>query len=350
MSQTDRAAHAVDAVAARSEALLRLRPEQGEPVGRSAEWVRRVLEDGLLDLPAWSSGDAAGRLASLTALGRTDLDLARLSEGHVDAMAVLDELGAGGRQAAGTLWGVWAANPPGSPVRAEPAGDGWALTGSKPWCSGAGTCDWALVTATAPDGYRLFAIEMTEAPGVRAVPGSWPATAMRGSDSQTVELDRHPATAVGGPDDYLRRPGFWHGALGVAAVWLGGAQAVATQLGAAAQRRPLDEHALAHAGAVDAVLASCEALLGVAAAAVDRDPSDGGGTAQLWAARCRAASERAAGEVVDRVGRALGAAPLALDARHGQLVADLGLYVRQSHAERDLAELGRLALTDGGRW
>ena len=59
--------------------------------------------------------------------------------------------------------------------------------------------------------------------------------------------------------------------------------------------------------------------------------------------------EQTVRDVVDRVGRALGAGPLAQDARHGQRVADLGLYVRQSHAERDLEELGRLSLGDGGR-
>ncbi|MBZ4576138.1 acyl-CoA dehydrogenase, partial [Mycobacterium avium subsp. hominissuis] len=34
---------------------------------------------------------------------------------------------------------------------------------------------------------------------------------------------------------------------------------------------------------------------------------------------------------------------LCQDGRHAQRVADLSIYIRQSHAERDLAELGRLA-------
>jgi hypothetical protein len=32
-----------------------------------------------------------------------------------------------------------------------------------------------------------------------------------------------------------------------------------------------------------------------------------------------------------------------LDTKHAQRVADLTMYVRQSHAERDLAALGRVA-------
>jgi hypothetical protein len=58
--------------------------------------------------------------------------------------------------------------------------------------------------------------------------------------------------------------------------------------------------------------------------------------------------ERAATEVADRTGRALGAGPLATDVEHGRRVADLALYLRQSHAERDLEELGRGSLDDRG--
>lgn len=52
-----------------------------------------------------------------------------------------------------------------------------------------------------------------------------------------------------------------------------------------------------------------------------------------------------------RVGRALGPAPLALEAEHARRVADLQLYVRQHHAERDQASLGEAvaAMAAGGR-
>ena len=52
--------------------------------------------------------------------------------------------------------------------------------------------------------------------------------------------------------------------------------------------------------------------------------------------------ETAVDETLTRTGRALGPGPLSQDARHAERVADLTIYVRQSHAERDLAELGRI--------
>jgi hypothetical protein len=47
-------------------------------------------------------------------------------------------------------------------------------------------------------------------------------------------------------------------------------------------------------------------------------------------------------DVLATVGRALGAGPLAHDGAHAQRVADLSVYVRQHHGERDLAALGDL--------
>ena len=45
-------------------------------------------------------------------------------------------------------------------------------------------------------------------------------------------------------------------------------------------------------------------------------------------------------EVLDRVGRALGPGPLTSEEEHARRVADLTVYLRQHHGERDLARLG----------
>jgi hypothetical protein len=88
-------------------------------------------------------------------------------------------------------------------------------------------------------------------------------------------------------------------------------------------------------------------MLELAADAIDHDPANASGQAELTARRVRAVVERTAVEVVDRVGRALGAAPLALDGEHPKRVGDLQLYLRQSHAERDLEAHGRLLAEQG---
>lgn len=330
------------------DAWTRLRPDVDDPVDRTTAWVRKGLHHDLLDLPLPGRGRSRERFGALTEVGSVDLDLARLAEAHADARAILADL-VGDVDRPG-LWGVWAANPPVDPLLASPSAGGWVLEGTKPWCSGAAACDHALVTARAGDGYRLFAVSL-DAPSATPVEGTWPSRAMRGSDSRSIRFADHPAEEVGAPDGYLARPGFWHGAVGVAAVWLGGAVGVATALAAAHGRRPLGPHALAHAGAVDASLAAARRMVDDAADRADADPSDQAGEARATAGRVRAVVESAATETMDRVGRALGAAPLALDSEHAGRVADLALYLRQSHAERDLEAHGEAVLgSDAWPW
>lgn len=322
-----------------------LRADIPDVAARTGAWSHAVLTAGLLDLPPPGTGSTMARFQALSDLGSVDLDLARLAEGHADAVAINRELGFD--RIADGLWGVWAANPPTDPVVATTVDGGWVLKGTKPWCSGAGYCDRAFVSAQADDGYRLFAVDVSE-PGLTPVDGTWPASAMQGSDSRSVRLVDVPAVAVGGVDAYLDRPGFWHGAVGVAAVWWGGARGIARALARSHRRRPLNPHALAHAGAVDAGLVAAEAMLRAAAAEFDADPLDLRGTARLTAGRTRAVVEDVATEVMERTGRALGAGPLTQDADHGKLVADLTVYLRQSHAERDLEALGTASLAASG--
>ena len=128
----------------------------------------------------------------------------------------------------------------------------------------------------------------------------------------------------------------------MAACWYGGARAVGRALLAAAAEREVGPHALAHLGAVDVALRSAKAALDAAAAEIDADPDDRGNGGRLRALRVRALVEATATEVMQRVGRALRAGPLSHDEAHSRRVADLTVYLRQHHAERDLAELGGL--------
>jgi len=80
-----------------------------------------------------------------------------------------------------------------------------------------------------------------------------------------------------------------------------------------------------------------------ATAAIDSGAASGVDGTRL-AARVRGLVARCTEEVLVRVGHALGPSPLAFDARHARRVADLELYVRQHHAERDDAALARMLL------
>ena len=124
-------------------------------------------------------------------------------------------------------------------------------------------------------------------------------------------------------------------------MWFGGAEAVVAPLLAKA-RSSDDPHVLAHLGAVDATVTAMRIVLEHAAADIDDDPLDEAGGAERRARMVRHVVEVGASDVVERVGKATGADPLCHDAEHARRVADLLTYLRQSHAERDVAELGRI--------
>ncbi|OBI35771.1 acyl-CoA dehydrogenase family protein [Mycobacterium colombiense] len=308
----------------------------------TAGLVKHWLESERLELPLPASGRTAERWQRLAQLAEDNIVAARVAEAHVDAVAILHELG-GKPPEPGQLWGVWAAEAPDAVLTATDSNGAFILNGTKVWCSGAGFCTHALVTARLDDGTRgLFAVTATD-PAVKALPSTWWNAGMAGSDTRPVQFTNTHAVAVGDPGDYLTRPGFWHGAIGVAACWLGGARRVADPLYRCAASQSADAYSLAHLGAVDAALAASDAILAAAASQVDDDPFDKSGRAQLLARRVRTVVEHAVDEAITRTGRALGPGPLCQDGRHAQRVADLSIYIRQSHAERDLAELGRLA-------
>jgi alkylation response protein AidB-like acyl-CoA dehydrogenase len=320
--------------------------------GIAAEWQRAArafvsaVESGRLDLPLPGSGATWRRWAAFADLAEEDLSLARLGEGHADAVAILAEL-SGPRPEPGSRWGVWAANPPGPNVTAARQGGTWLLRGTKQYCSGARVCTHALVTARAGEEERLFAVA---ADGLEPVMGSWPATGMAGSDTLDVGFPAVPAEPVGPPGGYTGRPGFSYGGAGVAACWYGGARGVARALARAAAKRDVGPHALAHLGAVDIALRTTRAALARAADEIDADPGDLRGEGALRTLRVRALAEATASDVLARTGRALGAGPLSHDEAHSRAVADLTVYLRQHHAERDLARLGELVAEQGAAW
>jgi len=324
--------------------------------------TENLLAAILPDLPLPARGATAIRWDHLAAVGRRDLALAKLVEPHHDATAILSELGAP-VPGPGEVWAVWAAEPPGAGLSgagltATRDGDGWWLDGDKPFCSGATLVTHALVTAASNEGSRLLAVDVAAARdrgGTMAVhDGNWTGHGMARADTRAVTFTRADAAPIAGPGAYTDRPGFWWGAVGVAACWAGGVRGVAARLLATARRRSPDDLLAAHLGAVAVAVDRTRSALTIAAQEADSGAADSG-AAGVAAARRTAESARAvvadaAEEVVSRVGRALGPGPLAFDAEHSQRVADLQFFVRQHHAERDLAALGTLLAAGPETW
>ena len=348
-------------------------------------------------MPLPGRGDTLERWRSLQAVAALDLTLAKLAEPHWDALAILEDCLAGGpalvvqaleaanaadgdaplaaaklsdtvahlaptdmeHASLAAIWAVWAAEPPSARLTGvrEPSSlphlqHTVRLTGRKAWCSGAALVTHALVTYWNESGESCLAAVDMRGMGVTRTTEGWHAVGMDASASHDVIFENAVAIPVGEPGAYLKRSGFWHGGMGIAACWSGGALALGQRVAEAMQAKR-DPHGLAHLGAIDVALSELMALMRATALWVDLFPQ---ADAQWQAMRLRAAAERCAISVLDHAGRALGAAPLCREAATARLFADLPVFIRQSHAERDLAALGEVIASsdrtfgEGGAW
>lgn len=288
------------------------------------------------------TGDALARWRELVAAGRTDLVVGRLVEGHVDATCIAAE--AGHALVPGAAYGVWASQSGRTGLTATTDGDGWQVAGLMRFCSGAHLLDRALVTARAPDDRLLLLdLDLTLA-GIQPLPDTWPAVGMDASDSGDVRVQAvrvGSGCLVGEPGWYLDRPGFPIGGIGVAAVWWGGARGLLDATADGLRRFVVDEHQYAHLGALACGFAATAALLEQTA---DLLPSLDRAGLDRRALLCRSAVDALVQDTLVRVPRITGPVPASHDPAVAHRLADLPVYVRQQHAERDLAELGRVEL------
>lgn len=272
------------------------------------------------------AGRTPERHAAIMAAGREDLSLAKLIEAHWDAVAILQE--AGREPASGQKYAVWASEIPGRPLELSHGG----LRGIKEFCSGAALVDRALLTA----GPVLVEIDLQASRSISLDETVWQTEAFRMTRTASVTFDGFPIIAViGNTDWYTERSGFWQGACGPAAAWSGGAAGL---LAYAQTSSRDDPHTLAHVAAMHADVWAMEALLQVAGAEFDREPKR---DARVRALAVRHLVETMCTDVLRRFARAFGPAPLVKRADVARRYGELDLFLRQSHAERDLEELGR---------
>lgn len=303
---------------------------------RREELLARVRALIAEPLPLPGKGHTAERHQRLFRAGREDLAVARLVEAHWDAEAILAE--AGRAPEAGALYGVWAAEAPDKVLHAAATSGGFRVSGSKPFCSGAGMVDRALVTVKEPVP-RLLDVDLRGG-RVSFDDSSWKTNAFAETKTAlaTFEgVDVLERAVVGEEGFYLKRPGFWHGACGPAACWAGGAAGLVDW--AIGQRRD-DPHTMAHLGAMRAAVWSMEALLRLAGDEIDASWGDVN-AGMVRALTVRHAVEQGCTDVLRRLARAYGPHPLAMEESIARRYQELDLYVRQSHAERDLEALGR---------
>lgn len=300
------------------------------------ESIHHTLKELVLfseQIPLPASGDTLKRWQILAEVSATNLSLGKLFESHLDALAILHELHIPADS--GRLWAIWAAEGGPQPLQLEQG----KLSGSKPWCSAAAWVDSALVTCRNEHHQsQLLILDMLQ-PGIHYHQQHWHAVGMQHTGTSRLELDQVAVQAVAAPHAYLERAGFWHGAAGVAACWYGATIAVAQYLKQGVLNRPHLYTAM-YLGEVSSELLATRAMFHQVAQQIDQYPEQ---SHELKVRSLRAQVEASALHVLNTVGKALGATPFCENAHFARLVADLPVFIRQSHAAFDLERIGELS-------
>lgn len=296
-------------------------------------------------------------LDCLRFVGRADLSVGRLFEGHVNAVQLILWYGTTLQRQRlqshlqdGKIYGVWATEPaPGVVIKRTAAG--YSLEGRKSFASGAGHIDFAIVTAKSDAAERSIVLVPANDQH-RADCDRWQVRGMRATMSGTYDLTGLRVSSediIGKPGQYDAEPRFTAGAWRFLAVQLGGIEALVTEIRAAMSDAARDDplQRLKFAGAVEAMRT---VFFWVAASARMFEQSDPDATSFVRMAR--GVVERSAMEVMAHAARIVGTRSAFDGERIDKITRDLSLYLRQAgqdHA-RDQAALAWLDrdISDGG--
>ncbi|MBT2558658.1 acyl-CoA dehydrogenase family protein [Hymenobacter sp. ISL-91] len=324
-------------------------------------WLR---EAGLLaaPLPAALGGSGLNEpahtyelLSTLRHIGRGNLAVGRVYEGHTNALQLSGRFGRPAQvqhwaadARAGHLFGVWNTEAHDG-VKLEPLPNGrFRLSGSKTFGSGAGHLTRPLLTAALPGG----GWQMLVLPADTLVPEYdarfWRPLGMRASASFRVDftgLEVGPEQLLGAPGDYYRQPWFSGGAIRFAAVQLGGAEAVfdETRRFLQALARTDDPYQRQRLGQLSILIASGQHWLQAAAELAAR-PGPDAETVVAHANLVRSAIEDICLRVLPLAERCVGARGLLRPEPFERLHRDLTHYLRQPAPDAALADAGRYAL------
>jgi hypothetical protein len=297
--------------------------------------TRQVIAKTLYDPHKDST---AKRLKHFFNIARENLSLAKLCEAHWDALAILSEAGFDIKD--NELYGVWASEGPDRNLTIAEVNGKLYLNGIKMFCSGAGIVDRALITAYYESPVIIDLNLKNIYDQLEITTDLWCTQAFEKTNTASIVFKNilvDKKDIIGKDDWYVKRNGFWGGALGPAACWGGGAAGL---LDYAQDNKRNDPHTLAHLGAIAANIWAIESYLVSAGNEIDNNKLDAKALISL-ALKIRHLIEVSSTDTLRRFARAYGPFPLACVQDISVRYQELDLFLRQSHAERDLEVLGK---------
>lgn len=297
----------------------------------------------------WGTGPGGtdDAFCALRAVGRANLSVARLFEGHMNA-AKLVALYAGDRLREetfsvvhdGALLGVWGADDPAAPLALDPASN--RLRGAKRFASGLGLVDRAIVSVAGEGGPQLLVLSTDD--DRRADASEWRMGGMRATKSGRYDFDGvpiEPHQRLGRPGDYLREPFFEGGIWRYCAAHLGGAEALYRTMRAELIERGRADDPHQQRRLTDAAIATETARLWIQRAAYAVEADRAAQQTATLSLLAREVTERSCRSVLENVEQALGMGAHIAGSPVERISRDLALFLCQAAPDAKRARAAR---------
>ncbi len=338
----------------------------------------RLGEAGFLSAPLHSDWGGVGlgfqskqtglTLQILTQMGRGNLSVGRVYEGHVNALQLVQTFGSlvqvqrfAKDAHAGKIFGVWNAEAEDGVKLLPIGGDRYRIEGSKTFCSGCGYVERPFVNGALPDGSWQMFIVPIEQVDVKVDSDWWQPPGMKASASYKVDfsgVELTEADLIAQPGDYFRQPWLTAGVMRFAAVQLGGAEALfdATRTYLQGMGRIDHPHQQARLGKMAIALEQGHLWLQGGAVQVERYAPIFGSlpnepqpdTSQLvnYANMVRTAIEQICIDMMQLSERCIGTRGLLPPHPMERIIRDLTLYLRQPAFDVALTSVGHHVLSE----
>jgi alkylation response protein AidB-like acyl-CoA dehydrogenase len=306
-------------------------------------------------------------LQILKSIGRANLSVGRIYEGHVNGLQLLQTFGTPAQidtyarevRDRHKMFGVWNAEDRDG-VKIMPLGKGkYRLEGAKTFATGCGCVDRPFVGGTLPNGDWQLCIVSIDEVETTIDPEWWQPAGMKATASYKVDftgviLDQ--SELIGQPGDYYRQPWLTAGVVRFAAVQLGGAEALFNAARQFLQSidRTKDPYQEERFGTMAIGIESGQLWLQGAAAQLQQyhptfagDPAMTSPNAQAlvaYANMVRTAIEHICMDTIQLVERSVGTRGLLPPEPTERIIRDLMLYLRQPAFDASIANIGRYAL------
>lgn len=294
---------------------------------------------------------------ALRSLGRANLSVARLFEGHMNAVKLLCLYASDGLRdtafaevARGELLGVWGADDPAAPFGFVEREDRLRLTGAKRFASGLGLVGQAVVTAQGDEGVQLLLLPSKDP--ARTDFSVWAMDGMRATQSGRYDFDGESAPAersFGKPGDYLTEPFFEGGIWRYCAAHLGAAEALFALMGDALVARDRADDPHQQRRIVESAIAIETARLWLLRAAVAVEANEADPEVAALSLLAREVTETCCRDVQRTVDQALGLGAHAAGSALERMARDLRLFLCQAAPDAKRARAAEALIERGTR-